>query len=60
MTGDQLVDEFVQLCNILFSGNLNKEQRTVRFEKEMKRLVTKYCSGGEERNMIHSDSTCKT
>ncbi|KAH8813771.1 hypothetical protein DL96DRAFT_1716078 [Flagelloscypha sp. PMI_526] len=33
MTGEQLVEEFVQLCKVVFSGQLDVEQRTLLFSE---------------------------
>ncbi|KAH8824212.1 acyl transferase/acyl hydrolase/lysophospholipase [Flagelloscypha sp. PMI_526] len=61
MTGDQLVQEFIRLCKILFSGKLQTiAERTDRFENEIRKLVANYCSGEEEKKMISEESTCKT
>ncbi|KAH8834490.1 hypothetical protein DL96DRAFT_1810747 [Flagelloscypha sp. PMI_526] len=60
MTGDQLVEEFVGLCKIVFSHDLDVEQRTVKLEREIERLVVTYMSGGEETKMISQDNACKT
>ncbi|KAH8834488.1 hypothetical protein DL96DRAFT_1676594 [Flagelloscypha sp. PMI_526] len=60
MTGDQLVQEFVGLCKVLFSHDLDVGQRTRKLEREIKRLVATYTSGGEEKKMISQDNPCKT
>ncbi|KAH8797789.1 hypothetical protein DL96DRAFT_1824929 [Flagelloscypha sp. PMI_526] len=60
MTGDQLVQEFVGLCKVLFSRDLNIEQRTIKFEQEIRRLIATYISDGEESKMISKDNACKT
>ncbi|KAH8831072.1 hypothetical protein DL96DRAFT_807472 [Flagelloscypha sp. PMI_526] len=60
MTGEQLVEEFVGLCKVLFSHDLDTAQRTIKLEQEVNRLITVYCSDGKERKMIHKDETCKT
>ncbi|KAH8824127.1 hypothetical protein DL96DRAFT_1502139 [Flagelloscypha sp. PMI_526] len=59
MTGEQLVEEFVGLCKVLFSHDLDAGQRTIKLEQEVKRLITIYCSSGEEMKMIHKGETCK-
>ncbi|KAH8797806.1 hypothetical protein DL96DRAFT_898061 [Flagelloscypha sp. PMI_526] len=60
MTGNQLVEEFVGLCKVLFSHNLDVEQRTTKLEQETRRLINIYISGGEERKIISQDNACKT
>ncbi|KAH8831242.1 hypothetical protein DL96DRAFT_1812139 [Flagelloscypha sp. PMI_526] len=60
MTGDELVQEFVGLCKTVFSEDLDKAQRTVLLENEIKRLIRTYSTGGEERRMIDSNDKCKT
>ncbi|KAH8834505.1 hypothetical protein DL96DRAFT_495898 [Flagelloscypha sp. PMI_526] len=60
MTGNQLVEEFVGLCKVLFSRGLDIEQRTIELEREIKRLAVTYTSGGEEKKMISQDNACKT
>ncbi|KAH8798768.1 hypothetical protein DL96DRAFT_1638752 [Flagelloscypha sp. PMI_526] len=60
MTGDQLVEEVVGLCKVLFSAGLSTAQRTDKLEANIKRLVRTYCAGGEEREMICTDDKCKT
>ncbi|KAH8834483.1 hypothetical protein DL96DRAFT_1810742 [Flagelloscypha sp. PMI_526] len=60
MTGDQLVEEFVGLCKVLFSEDFDAAERTIRLEQEIGGLIAVYCSGGEERKMIGKDETCKT
>ncbi|KAH8797792.1 hypothetical protein DL96DRAFT_1565267 [Flagelloscypha sp. PMI_526] len=59
MTGDHLVEEFVGLCKVLFSHDLDVEDRTMRLEREIKILVATYTSGGEEK-IISQDNPCKT
>ncbi|KAH8834504.1 acyl transferase/acyl hydrolase/lysophospholipase [Flagelloscypha sp. PMI_526] len=60
MTGDQLVEEFVGLCKVVFSHDLDVEQRTTKLEQETGRLISTYISGGEERKLISQDNACKT
>ncbi|KAH8834428.1 hypothetical protein DL96DRAFT_1810700 [Flagelloscypha sp. PMI_526] len=60
MTGDQLVHEFVSLCKAVFSEGLDANQRTVLLEREMKRIIGKYSTEGEERRMFCKNDTCKT
>ncbi|KAH8822473.1 hypothetical protein DL96DRAFT_1819944 [Flagelloscypha sp. PMI_526] len=60
MTGDQLVEEFVGLCKVLFSNGLDAMQRTILLEQEIGGLMAVYCSGREERKMVCKDETCKT
>ncbi|KAH8834495.1 hypothetical protein DL96DRAFT_1704089 [Flagelloscypha sp. PMI_526] len=60
MTGNQLVEEFVGLCKLLFSHDLDVEQRTTKLEQETRRLINTYISGGEERKIISQDNACKT
>ncbi|KAH8799500.1 hypothetical protein DL96DRAFT_1824232 [Flagelloscypha sp. PMI_526] len=60
MTGDQLVEEFVNLCKIVFSPHLDITQRTLRLEEEMKRIVGKFCEGSEGKKMYSEDDVCKT
>ncbi|KAH8834507.1 hypothetical protein DL96DRAFT_495939 [Flagelloscypha sp. PMI_526] len=60
MTGNQLVEEFVGLCKVLFSHGLDIEQRTIILEREIKRLAVTYTSGGEEKKMISQDNACRT
>ncbi|KAH8834134.1 hypothetical protein DL96DRAFT_1676352 [Flagelloscypha sp. PMI_526] len=59
MTGDELVDEFVNLCKAVFSEGLDTTQRTIVLEGEIKRLIGTYSHGGEERRMICPDDVCK-
>ncbi|KAH8797799.1 acyl transferase/acyl hydrolase/lysophospholipase, partial [Flagelloscypha sp. PMI_526] len=56
MTGNQLVDEFVGLCKVLFSHDLDVEQRTTKLKQETRRLIITYISGGEERKIISQDN----
>ncbi|KAH8797786.1 hypothetical protein DL96DRAFT_897628 [Flagelloscypha sp. PMI_526] len=58
MTGDQLVEEFVAVCKVVFSHDLDATQRTIKLE-EMKRLLLTYVSGGEDSKMISGDNACK-
>ncbi|KAH8834493.1 hypothetical protein DL96DRAFT_495528 [Flagelloscypha sp. PMI_526] len=60
MTGNQLVEEFVGLCKVLFSQDLDIEQRTTKLEQETRRLISTYISGGEERKIISQNNACKT
>ncbi|KAH8829777.1 hypothetical protein DL96DRAFT_1525139 [Flagelloscypha sp. PMI_526] len=60
MTGDQLVDEFLGLCKAVFSGQLDVTQRTLRLEEELKRMVAKFCEGGEGRRMFCEEDKSKT
>ncbi|KAH8834410.1 hypothetical protein DL96DRAFT_1810687 [Flagelloscypha sp. PMI_526] len=60
MTGDQLVHEFVNLCKAVFADGLDTIQRTTVLEQEMKTMIGKYSTGGEERRMFCKDDTCKT
>ncbi|KAH8834499.1 hypothetical protein DL96DRAFT_1810754 [Flagelloscypha sp. PMI_526] len=60
MTGKQLVEEFVGLCKVLFSHDLDIEQRTTKLEQETRRLISTYISGGEKRKIISQDNACKT
>ncbi|KAH8818844.1 hypothetical protein DL96DRAFT_1504027 [Flagelloscypha sp. PMI_526] len=60
MTGNQLVEEFVGLCKVLFSHDLDATQRTMTLEQEIGSLIAVYCSGSDERRMIHKDGICKT
>ncbi|KAH8822497.1 hypothetical protein DL96DRAFT_1684206 [Flagelloscypha sp. PMI_526] len=60
MTGDQLVEEFVNLCKTVFSPHLDIAQRTFRLEEEMKKLVGKFSEGKEERKMFSEEDACKT
>ncbi|KAH8834502.1 hypothetical protein DL96DRAFT_1810756 [Flagelloscypha sp. PMI_526] len=60
MTGDQLVEEFVGLCKVVFSRDLDAAQRTILFEQEIRSLIAVYCPGGEDRKMISKNETCKT
>ncbi|KAH8834492.1 hypothetical protein DL96DRAFT_495498 [Flagelloscypha sp. PMI_526] len=60
MTGEQLVEEFVGVCRVLFSRDLDVAERTMMFEQEIGGLIAAYCSGGEERKMITQNETCKT
>ncbi|KAH8831071.1 hypothetical protein DL96DRAFT_1811998 [Flagelloscypha sp. PMI_526] len=60
MTGEQLVEEFVGLCKVLFSHDLDAGQRTIKLEEEIKRLVVTYTFDGEERKMFSQDERCKT
>ncbi|KAH8834399.1 hypothetical protein DL96DRAFT_1810679 [Flagelloscypha sp. PMI_526] len=60
MTGDQLVHEFVNLCKAVFAEGLDITQRTAVLEREMKAVIGKYSTGGEERKMFCEDEPCKT
>ncbi|KAH8799506.1 hypothetical protein DL96DRAFT_1780444 [Flagelloscypha sp. PMI_526] len=60
MTGDQLVEEFVSLCKVVFSPHLDIAQRTSRLEGEMKRIVGKFSEGIEGRKMFSGGDICKT
>ncbi|KAH8806708.1 hypothetical protein DL96DRAFT_1686144 [Flagelloscypha sp. PMI_526] len=60
MTGDQLVHEFVSLCKAVFADDLDTAKRTAVLEQEMKAMIGKYSTGGEERRMFSEDDTCKT
>ncbi|KAH8813776.1 hypothetical protein DL96DRAFT_504106 [Flagelloscypha sp. PMI_526] len=60
MTGEQLVEEFLHLCKAAFSGDLDIEQRTLRYEEEMKRIIAKFSGGIEGRRMFGGHDTCKT
>ncbi|KAH8795188.1 hypothetical protein DL96DRAFT_1723450 [Flagelloscypha sp. PMI_526] len=60
MTGNQLVEESVRLCESVFSDQLDVAQRTVRLEEEIKRIVAKFSEGNEERKMLFEEDTCKT
>jgi DNA-binding transcriptional MerR regulator len=60
MTGDQLVEEFVSLCKVVFSPHLDITQRTLRLEEEMKRIVAKFSEGKEGRKMFSEEDICKT
>ncbi|KAH8823523.1 acyl transferase/acyl hydrolase/lysophospholipase, partial [Flagelloscypha sp. PMI_526] len=60
MTGDQLVCEFVNLCKAVFSEGLDATQRSAVLEQEMKRMIGKYSTEGEERGMFCEHDTCKT
>ncbi|KAH8834422.1 hypothetical protein DL96DRAFT_1757093 [Flagelloscypha sp. PMI_526] len=60
MTGDQLVHEFVGLCEAVFSEGLDASQRTADLQREIKKIIGKYSNGGEERRMFCEDDTCKT
>ncbi|KAH8797788.1 acyl transferase/acyl hydrolase/lysophospholipase [Flagelloscypha sp. PMI_526] len=60
MTGDQLVEEYVNMCKVLFSKDLGTAQRTIKLDQEIKRLTATYSSGGEERRMISLGHSCKT
>ena len=59
MTGDQLVEEFINLCTAVFNSELGIEQRTSRLEEETKRIIAKYSEGREERRMFSEDNKCK-
>ncbi|KAH8834120.1 hypothetical protein DL96DRAFT_481741 [Flagelloscypha sp. PMI_526] len=59
MTGDELVDEFVNLCKAVFSEGLDTTQRTTVLEGEIKRLIRTYSGGGEEQKMVSPDDICK-
>ncbi|KAH8822492.1 hypothetical protein DL96DRAFT_1684203 [Flagelloscypha sp. PMI_526] len=60
MTGDQLVEEFVSLCKVVFSPHLDITQRTLRLEEEMKRIVAKFSEGREGRRMFSEADICRT
>ncbi|KAH8813781.1 hypothetical protein DL96DRAFT_1821026 [Flagelloscypha sp. PMI_526] len=60
LTGDELVDEFVAICNAVFSGHLDPKERTLRLENEVRRIVAKFSEGREERKMLSDHDTCKT
>ncbi|KAH8834118.1 hypothetical protein DL96DRAFT_1676341 [Flagelloscypha sp. PMI_526] len=59
MTGDELVDEFVNLWKAVFSEGLDTTERTIVLEGEIKRLIGAYSGGGEERKMVSPDDVCK-
>ncbi|KAH8834481.1 hypothetical protein DL96DRAFT_1810741 [Flagelloscypha sp. PMI_526] len=60
MTSDQLVEEYINMCKVLFSEDLGTAQRTIKLDQEIKRLAVTYIPGGEERKMISLGYTCKT
>ncbi|KAH8834416.1 acyl transferase/acyl hydrolase/lysophospholipase [Flagelloscypha sp. PMI_526] len=60
MTGDEVVHEFVNLCKAVFADGLDTTKRTAILEREMKGVIGKYSTGGEERRMFCEDDTCKT
>ncbi|KAH8833277.1 hypothetical protein DL96DRAFT_718752 [Flagelloscypha sp. PMI_526] len=61
MTGDQLVEELVSLCKILFSGNLDVSHRTALYEETLKSMVERVSTEGRNARMIaDNDGVCKT
>ncbi|KAH8813859.1 hypothetical protein DL96DRAFT_1561247 [Flagelloscypha sp. PMI_526] len=60
MTGGELVQEFVNLCRAVFSESLEMNQRTAVLKQEIKRMIAKYSTEGEERRMFCENDTCKT
>ncbi|KAH8823528.1 hypothetical protein DL96DRAFT_1819218 [Flagelloscypha sp. PMI_526] len=60
MTGDQLVEEFIRLCKAVFPSELDIEQRTCRLEEEIKRIISNFSEGREDRRMLDENNMCKT
>ncbi|KAH8832111.1 acyl transferase/acyl hydrolase/lysophospholipase [Flagelloscypha sp. PMI_526] len=61
MTVEELVSEFLSLCEFIFSGTFAIGGRTERLKASVKRIIRQYSRdrGGEERTMLSGNDACK-
>ncbi|KAH8804029.1 P-loop containing nucleoside triphosphate hydrolase protein, partial [Flagelloscypha sp. PMI_526] len=61
MTGDQLVEELVSLCKIVFSEDLDVCRRTALYEETLKSMVERFTEEGHNGRMLMDNNVvCKT
>ncbi|KAH8833280.1 hypothetical protein DL96DRAFT_1493211, partial [Flagelloscypha sp. PMI_526] len=59
MTGDQLAEELVSLCKIVFSESLDVSRRTALYEETLKSMVERFSEEGHNGRMLGDNNVVR-